>query len=872
MILGFISLGLVMSLEFDASYTHNHSLLLHFEFAHLLIFLWAMVYVSNALVSVLRLGICRVTWDRVASTDTKQLCHRVEVRILKGKVGFGAAAERFMTADDIREVDNEDEDDGEDATDGMRPDQVADAIEAKLGEDDKGSWFPFWMTLVPYWDVGYEDLEWKIMQRIFLRNFTLPAEFDYTKYLRSKLHAALGESLEVRPLTWTIVIVLMLIYAGFAHIWFLAYYGDLDDGSAGGNDTAADDGGRRRQLGGGGDGAGGQELTPEVAAVQVMATGLFGWFLVLCNAYIVYFYKNGIHKLLRHQGCDRPAAATLFLRHLDAQLEVRTQIPTLAVFSDAGQDFAAACSTKLEVEFFSPKTPLAKEGDPGDSMFFIVEGNVDIVDEASQKVLATLGPGNFLGEMSLLLGDPRSKSMVAKNVCTVCTLHAKSLAELKQDFPEVVDAMLNIALKRREASGMEKLDRAEVQAKQELAVKEEHHEHKHSGMKLPGMDKKKHGHGHGHGKDNQMQWAEEILPAATKQRREIMQELFLLLNCFYFSFYFARVMIIVIPVTGAGLPTMVIWNILLIAPTALISFFLAPMASKYKCLLANVLERDDDLIAEVSHERSKIINVRNEMRQAMMHYGIKIAHEQGRDPDEITSGEVARFAFNTIDKDGGGTLDYNELKEGLPQFGIFIKKEDFKQVCRLIDPNQDKSLDLHEWMNFMQATDDDLQGDHWRSALNAVKLRAKVKKALMDPVIELYWETAPPGSDPPTIKDLVTDIFNELDEDSGGTLDYLELKHGLAKRDVIISNDEFKRLVELVDHKHTGDFNLQMFHDFMEQTDAELKEIETLNEMEQQRIEKENRARAAAAGPTADEELVRYSTSYQLPCASRRPF
>lgn len=64
--------------------------------------------------------------------------------------------------------------------------------------------------------------------------------------------------------------------------------------------------------------------------------------------------KNGIHALLRHQGCNRPAAATLFLRQLDAQLDVRNQIPKLAVFADAGEDFAAAASTLLEVKFFSP--------------------------------------------------------------------------------------------------------------------------------------------------------------------------------------------------------------------------------------------------------------------------------------------------------------------------------------------------------------------------------------------------------------------------------------------------------------------------------------------------------------------------------------
>ena len=863
MILGFISLGLVLSLEFNASYIQNHTMLIHFEYAHLLIFFWAMVYVTNALVCVLRLSVCRTTWDRVASTDTKKLCHRVERRVLKNKAGFGAFAARAVSLEDVRE---EDEDDtaGDTETEGMRPDQVADAIEQKLGDDDKGSWFPFWMTLVPYWDVGYEDLEWKIMQRIFLRNFRLPGEFDYTKYLRHKLHDAVAASLEVRPITWLVVITTMLVYSFMAHVWYVA--NDTDDGSADGSAASA---GRRRQLGGGGGGGEvevltgvGEVLTPDVASFQVWATGVFGWLLLLCNAYIVYFVKNGIHTLLRHQGCDRPAAATLFLRHLDAQLDVRLQIPKLAVFAEAGEDFAAACSTKLKVQFFSPGSALAKEGEPGDSMFFIVEGYVDIVD-ASQKVLASLGPANFLGEMSLLLGDPRSKSMIAKNVCTVCTLDRASLDELQNDFPEVVSGMMNIAIKRKEASGViVNVDRASPQPtsprKKSVDIHQEddadHGEHHHGGTKLPGMDKK-HGHGHGHGKHNQMQWAEEILSAGTRRRLDILQELFLLLNCFYFSFYFVRLTFIVIPLTGASLPLQIIYHVMLALPTALISFMIAPMASKYKCLLANVLERDDELIAEVSQQRQRIIQVRNQMRQAMMHFGIKVAHEQGRDPDEITSGEVAKYAFQTIDKDGGGTLDYHELRDGLPQFGIFLKKDDFKQVCRLIDPDQDKSLDLKEWLNFMQATDDDLTGDEWRTALDAVKLRAKVKKALMDPAMALYWETAVPGSEPPTIKDLVTKIFNELDEDGGGTLDYLEMRHGLAKYDVIISADEFKKLVELVDHKHTGDFNLQMFHNFMEQTDAELKEMDTLNEMEQQRIEAEHRKKVeeAAAAKAAEE-------------------
>ena len=33
-------------------------------------------------------------------------------------------------------------------------------------------------------------------------------------------------------------------------------------------------------------------------------------------------------------------------------------------------------------------------------------------------------------------------------------------------------------------------------------------------------------------------------------------------------------------------------------------------------------------------------------------------------------------------------------------------------------------------------------GDDWKQALDAVKLRAKIKKALLEPAMVLFWETA----------------------------------------------------------------------------------------------------------------------------------
>jgi hypothetical protein len=75
MILGFISLSLLLSIEFDLiHYFHiDHVWLLSFEFAHLLIFAVAMIYVVNALVASHRLNITKRNWQRIANTETDDI-------------------------------------------------------------------------------------------------------------------------------------------------------------------------------------------------------------------------------------------------------------------------------------------------------------------------------------------------------------------------------------------------------------------------------------------------------------------------------------------------------------------------------------------------------------------------------------------------------------------------------------------------------------------------------------------------------------------------------------------------------------------------------------------------------------------------------
>ncbi|MFP2902974.1 cyclic nucleotide-binding domain-containing protein, partial [Corallococcus sp. 4LFB] len=63
----------------------------------------------------------------------------------------------------------------------------------------------------------------------------------------------------------------------------------------------------------------------------------------------------------------------------------------------------------LEVRAFWPGQRVVEEGQPGDSMFALVEGRAEVarrVEGNARQVVATLGPGDFFGEVALVSEGP----------------------------------------------------------------------------------------------------------------------------------------------------------------------------------------------------------------------------------------------------------------------------------------------------------------------------------------------------------------------------------------------------------------------------------------------------------------------------------
>jgi CRP/FNR family transcriptional regulator, cyclic AMP receptor protein len=130
---------------------------------------------------------------------------------------------------------------------------------------------------------------------------------------------------------------------------------------------------------------------------------------------------------------------------------VLAAIPLFAETLNARQldHLAAQC----EPAFFPAGTFIISEGDFGDSMFAIVDGEVTVSlhdERGEEHGVALLKPGDIVGEMSLLTGMRRRATVMAKTDVTALEITKPALEEMFARAPDLIDRF-GVVLAKREA-------------------------------------------------------------------------------------------------------------------------------------------------------------------------------------------------------------------------------------------------------------------------------------------------------------------------------------------------------------------------------------------------------------------------------------
>jgi len=112
---------------------------------------------------------------------------------------------------------------------------------------------------------------------------------------------------------------------------------------------------------------------------------------------------------------------------------------------------------------------IIREGDPGDFLMFVIEGRIEVIKKDRQRaprVIAVVEPGQTLGEMSMIDGEPRFATCIAATPALLAVLTRDSFARIILDQPllgakilmEMVH-MLSLRLRRTSARLLAHLDR-----------------------------------------------------------------------------------------------------------------------------------------------------------------------------------------------------------------------------------------------------------------------------------------------------------------------------------------------------------------------------------------------------------------------------
>jgi predicted acylesterase/phospholipase RssA/CRP-like cAMP-binding protein len=124
------------------------------------------------------------------------------------------------------------------------------------------------------------------------------------------------------------------------------------------------------------------------------------------------------------------------------------QLRAIPFFRNLPAGALEAVASQLQLEHHVRGDVVFREGEPGDTMYLVVSGQVEVLAGADRSPLAALGPGSFVGELALLLGEPRSATLRVVADTMLWSLHRRDLDVLLTEHP-VIGVELSRELGRR---------------------------------------------------------------------------------------------------------------------------------------------------------------------------------------------------------------------------------------------------------------------------------------------------------------------------------------------------------------------------------------------------------------------------------------
>lgn len=135
-----------------------------------------------------------------------------------------------------------------------------------------------------------------------------------------------------------------------------------------------------------------------------------------------------------------------------------TDLAAIPLFKDLSASELEKISPQLVAKQFPAGETIIYRGDPGQSMYILVEGSVAVTltnDEGVEYTVAELGQGEIFGEMALLTGEPRSANVKCLTHIVAVEISQDLLQKMIEVSPELNRTLFKLLAKRLDAMGVQ---------------------------------------------------------------------------------------------------------------------------------------------------------------------------------------------------------------------------------------------------------------------------------------------------------------------------------------------------------------------------------------------------------------------------------
>jgi cAMP-dependent protein kinase regulator len=127
----------------------------------------------------------------------------------------------------------------------------------------------------------------------------------------------------------------------------------------------------------------------------------------------------------------------------------RQALAATPLFAGLSSEVLEALVEHLALVALEPGEQLFREGDPGDALYVVVEGEVAVMAEGPPRVeTQRLGPGAFIGEVALLTEQPRSSTVAAVTAAELLRIDRITLSSVLGEHGDMLRAMLRFVRDR----------------------------------------------------------------------------------------------------------------------------------------------------------------------------------------------------------------------------------------------------------------------------------------------------------------------------------------------------------------------------------------------------------------------------------------